>query len=119
MRRPWIAALAALLVCLVVLGFVLSQQTTAPRAGDATTAAGLGLMLLDEPGGVSVLAVTERSAAYRAGVLPGDVLLRADGQPLPSAAELEQFLALDPLRTRLQLELLRNGAPLSITLRCK
>jgi len=43
--------------------------------------------------GVVVRALAQGSALARAGVLPGDVLLRVDGEPVRSAAQARGMLA--------------------------
>jgi len=62
------------------------------------------------PAGVVVRALSQGSALARAGVLPGDVLLRVDGEPVRSAAQARGMLA--PLgsaaSTSLRLEVQRN-----------
>lgn len=92
MQRRLIVLLLAL--CLLAGGAILSHHPFAPEpAESATRMAALGLMLLDGEEGISVLAVQDSSPADRAGILPGDVLLRADGTRVADILQLEALLA--------------------------
>lgn len=57
--------------------------------------AALGLMLLEREQGLYVLAVTQDSPADKAGVLPGDYLLRADEEPLADSGQLDALVRED------------------------
>ncbi len=65
------------------------------RAADATAApadGGLGLILRGIPRvGIEVLAVAADSAAARAGLRRGDLILTVDGQPIADAGRLDQI----------------------------
>lgn len=76
----------------------------------------LGLMLLEEKGGIYVLAVTDRSPACRAGIEPGDLLTEADGESLTEIAQLEAMLQTMPESGALRLGLVREGASMALTL---
>ena len=76
----------------------------------------LGLMLLEEKGGIYVLAVTDRSLACRAGIEPGDLLTEADGESLTEIAQLEAMLQTVPESGALRLGLVRDGASMTLTL---
>ena len=76
----------------------------------------LGLMLLEEKGGIYVLAVTDRSPACRAGIEPGDLLTEADGESLTEIAQLEAMLQTMPESRALRLGLVREGASMALTL---
>lgn len=107
---------AALLVsaCLLAAGIQYGfRQGAIPEAEDS--AAGIGLMLVEDAQGLYVLAVTQDSPADKAGVRPGDYLLSAGGQALDSAARLETLLEGDP--PLLQLLIRRNGQALTVVLR--
>jgi len=85
MRKQAIAIVLGL--WLLVAGAVfLHAGIPAPPDKAVTRMAELGLVLLDGEEGVSVLAVRNRSTADRAGILPGDVLLQADGIALPTSS---------------------------------
>ena len=76
----------------------------------------LGLMLLEDEGGIYVLAVTDRSPACRAGIEPGDLLTGVDGKSLTEIAQLEAMLQHVPEGGAMRLGLVRNGASMTLTL---
>lgn len=88
-RWKWL--LPGILLVLAVVIACLLCSAPSPRH-EVTNAAELGLILLDDAEGVVVLAVQDRSMADQAGILPGDVLLRANDTPLHTIAELEQLM---------------------------
>ena len=63
-----------------------------PMRINATTAADLGMMLLERADGVSVLAVLDGSMADRAGIRPGDMLLQVDDKRILSMEDLNTVL---------------------------
>lgn len=85
---------AALVLALVLLGMGLyhglSRDDALPT--DYSSAA-LGLMLLEKPEGLYVLAVTQGSPADRSGVQPGDYLVALGDEPLSDLAHLEALLS--------------------------
>lgn len=87
---------AALLSALLLIAAGV-YQALRPDDGLRTEGSGaaLGLMLLNREQGIYVLAVTQDSPADRAGVLPGDYLLRADGEPLADSDQLDAMLRED------------------------
>ncbi|MBP3649580.1 MAG: PDZ domain-containing protein [Clostridia bacterium] len=87
----WKWYLPLMLLVLVVVAACILCRAPSPQ-GEITNAAELGLLLLDDVGGVVVLAVQDRSMADQAGILPGDVLLHADDTPFHTIAELEQLM---------------------------
>lgn len=80
---------ALLLLALALVGVGLCHGLRREDAPSAQGSAGLGLMLLEKEHGLYVLAVTENSPADRAGVLPGDYLISADGVLLTESAQLD------------------------------
>ena len=64
---------------------------------------------------VEILSVTERSAATRAGLRPGDWLLALDEQPTPSVDALIRLLTGDRIGKPLPVTLLRGRERLSVT----
>ena len=76
----------------------------------------LGLMLLEERGGIYVLAVTDRSPACRAGIEPVDLLTGVNGDSLTEIAQLEAMLQHVPEGGALRLGLVRDGASMTLTL---
>ena len=84
------AMLAAALLGLLLAGVLLHERPQdPPRAVDS---AALGLLLLDAEEGVYVLAVSERSLADQAGLLPGDCILCAGDEALGEATGLNRLL---------------------------
>lgn len=105
-KLRWIICLSALLMLLIAMGFMLAAPSDSSQSG-VTSMADLGLMLLDVTEGVSVLAVQDQSPADRAGILPGDLLLQADGTAFHSIEQLESLLY--PLQQHaMQLQLQRT-----------
>ncbi len=66
--------------------------------------------------GLLVSSVAEDSPAARAGLLVGDVIVGADGQPVSSIETLRARLGAERVGGRLQLELARGGQALQLTL---
>jgi serine protease Do len=67
--------------------------------------------------GALVLEVFPRSAAARAGVQPGDVIVRFDGQPVETNAELVRLTARATPGATVEVGMLRFGTPLLVKLR--
>jgi serine protease Do len=80
---------------------------------DPDTAAQLGQT---RPQGVLVQRVHKRGAAARAGLLPGDVILRVDRVAVDTPAALNYRLSLRPLGSSVPLTVLRRGRELSLDL---
>lgn len=116
-RKRLVCAFVVALALTAALLWYAAGRDTAP--GGAPTPAGLGMMLVDEPEGVTVLAVKAHSAAQRSGVQPGDVLISAQGVAVDAAASLEALLEQSPPIDILHLHFDRNGAPVEITLVCE
>jgi serine protease DegQ len=81
------------------LGITIEDLTPA-RADD---------MHLELPGGAVITHVEPGSAAARAGIAPGDVIVRANGQPIQDAGDLRNLVGLLPVGTALQIVLYRDG----------
>lgn len=78
---------------------------------------GMGIVVqVNDDNTIQVLKVYEQSPAEKAGIRVGDVLLRANGEPLTgkTAIELGEHLSGDS-GTNLVLEISRDGAPIEIT----
>ena len=104
--------LAAAGVALACLMHFPAQQHASPPSRMTE----LGLMLLEEEGGVYVLAVTDNSLACRAGIEPGDLLTEADGVTLTEITQLEGMLQASPADGLLHLCLTRDGMPMTLAL---
>ena len=68
-----------------------------------------GDMHLELPGGAVITHVEPGSAAARAGIAPGDVIVRANGQPIQDAGDLRNLVGLVPVGADLQIVLYRDG----------
>lgn len=108
----------ALALALAAMGLAMAFLCAPARESDAPPArmTELGLMLLEEKGGIYVLAVTDRSPACRAGIEPGDLLTGVDGKSLTEIAQLEAMLQDMPEGGVLRLGLVRDGASMTLTL---
>ncbi len=72
-------------------------------------------MKVDAQRGAFVSQVVPNSAAAKAGVKAGDVVVSMNGKPLSSFAALRAEVGSLPVGTKLQLGLLRDGKPVSVT----
>lgn len=78
---------------------------------DPRLAAGLGL---EQPRGAAVTQVYPGSAAAAAGLQVGDVILAANGQRIDTSEDLRNFQGLQPVDSRISLDVRRNGKPVTI-----
>ncbi|SFV34226.1 Do/DeqQ family serine protease [Pseudoxanthomonas sp. YR558] len=83
---------------------------------DERTARGLGL---DAPRGALVTRVYPGSAAATAGLQPGDVVTTANGQRIDNRAALHNFEGLQPVGTRVALDVRRDGKPVQLNVALK
>jgi len=115
-RRMLKGLLLMLAATLLVLGIChgLYPREMAQKSM-STGSAAQGLMLLDKDSSVYVLAVTDQSAAFAAGVQPGDFILRADGMDVSSAMQLDAFF--DGKREALELLVRRSEGERLLTIR--
>ncbi|RMG32312.1 MAG: DegQ family serine endoprotease [Gammaproteobacteria bacterium] len=72
---------------------------------------------LDRPVGALVVEVAPGSAAERAGLRPGDVIVRIGDHEVGNASDLLSRLGVARIGQRLQLQILRNGKPRTIQVR--
>jgi serine protease DegQ len=66
-------------------------------------------MRLEPPAGAVITHVEPGSAAARAGIAPGDVIVRANGQSIQDAGDLRNMVGLLPVGAELQIVLYRDG----------
>jgi len=78
---------------------------------DARIAAGLKL---GEPRGAVVTRVDAGSTAAVAGLQPGDVILAANGQRIDDSDTLRNFVGLQPVGSKITLDVRRDGKPLTL-----
>ena len=64
---------------------------------------------LDRPEGALVASVEKGGPAEKAGLQPGDVIRRANGQPIVASGDLPAIVSLSTPGERLQLEVVRQG----------
>lgn len=83
-----------------------SQDVTVPLAQ------ALGL---DEPRGALVTQVFKGSAAAGAGLLAGDVVVAANGERIEGRDALRNFEGLQPVGSRIALDVRRDGKPLQLS----
>jgi serine protease Do len=70
---------------------------------------------LDVPRGALVLDVVPRGAGAAAGILPGDVILKAGEKTISTSGELAAIVTLGAPGRRLELAVWRDGKPLSVS----
>ena len=66
-------------------------------------------MGLDLRGGAVISEIEAGSAAARAGLAPGDVIVEVNGQPVLDADDLRNLIGLMPVGTDLAIVLYREG----------
>jgi serine protease DegQ len=89
------------------LGIVLQDLT--PALADA--------MALDLRGGAVIAEVEPGSAAARAGIQAGDVIVEVNGQPILDAGDLRNLVGVMPVGTELDIVLYRAGRERSLSAR--
>ena len=72
---------------------------------------------LDTPAGAVVLRVEPGSPAARSGLVEGDIVVGFDGRLIAEPAVLVLLLTRSPIDTVVQLDVIRNGSPLTIPIR--
>jgi S1-C subfamily serine protease len=110
------------------IGFAIPSNT-ARRVSDEIRATGhvergyLGMALKDPPpgsaapAGAVVAAVEPRSPAVAAGVRPGDVVVSFDGEAITEPTSLVLLLTRAPVGVEVPMGVLRDGEPLTLTVR--
>ena len=69
---------------------------------------------LDEARGAIVAEVVPGSAAEKAGLRSGDIILNVDDEPIRDGADLRNIVGLTPVGTDITLAILRRGAPMTL-----
>ncbi|MFC1740849.1 PDZ domain-containing protein, partial [Pseudomonadota bacterium] len=64
---------------------------------------------LERPVGALVNDVTEGSAAERAGIEPGDVILAFNDEPIESSGDLPPLVGINPPGTKAEVLVIRSG----------
>ena len=72
-------------------------------------------MHLDRSGGALVSQVLTGSAAAKAGLRAGDVIVALDGKPVAGASTLRNAVGLLRIGTEIKLDVIRNGKPATVT----
>ncbi len=72
---------------------------------------------LQKPEGALVAEVMNGSPANRAGIVPGDVILEADGMPIRSVSDMQRFLIKARIGQTAKLTIWRDKAKRTVTLR--
>lgn len=67
--------------------------------------------------GVEVVEVVERSPAARAGIRPGDIIVRGSGEAVEDVSRLQALLTGERIDTELDLEIVRSGDLISVVCR--
>lgn len=113
MRRMLRAVVLALALAMIAAGMIHSfRRADVPMSGGSSAA--LGIMLLEREKELYVLAVTQDSPADKAGIRPGDYLLRAGDVPLDSVAQLDALI--DAAEHALSVRIRRSGQELLLHL---
>jgi len=96
---------------------LLSSAEKILKAGGDIRAGWLGVFIntpdLSKGPGVTVLRVEQDSPARRAGLVPGDVLLKFDGSEIRDAMQFIQLVQNAPIGSRVKLDVSRQGRLLS------
>ena len=71
---------------------------------------------MDQAKGAIIADVTRDSPAEKAGLKPGDVVVTADGRAIEDSSALSRYIASKPPGSTVRLQILRNGAPSTMSL---
>jgi uncharacterized protein len=92
-----------------------SQKRLGVQTQDLTVEIAALLDIPHQPG-VVVTEVARDGVALSAGIQRGDVITKANGQPIQSARELEMFLQSIEAKTQIKLEVIKKGKPTVIVI---
>jgi S1-C subfamily serine protease len=71
---------------------------------------------LGRPGGVQIMQVVQDSAAERAGMQRGDLLVELDGEPIADATDLQRLMVQERIGRRIEARVLRDGDQRTLSL---
>lgn len=100
-RRMWVITAGSVMHIIIALVAIVSVYGFGGR--------------LQEAGRVTIYAVSADSPADLAGLKPNDVVTSIDGVPMPTATKFRDTLAATAPGTNVQLGVLRDGSPLTLT----
>ncbi len=94
-----------------------SAKRIIAKGGDIQTGwLGVSPEAYPDPGnGVTVAGIEEDSPAYRAGLMPGDVMVKWNGAAIEDQRKLIQMIQDTPIGSKAAIEVLRQGKPVSLT----
>ncbi|MBW4576077.1 MAG: trypsin-like peptidase domain-containing protein [Aphanothece sp. CMT-3BRIN-NPC111] len=95
----------------------IQMATLTPELKENINSNSNGGLNVNEDKGILVVKVIANSPAAQAGIRPGDVIQKIDGQAVTDAGDLQQKVERTQLGSSLQLELRRNGQPLKLAVR--
>ena len=117
-RRPPISDSAGFRAVISPISQMLGSAEKILRAGSNIRTGWLGIYLGGEPSGsgdsIVVRSVEESSPAQRAGLAPGDALLRWNGKQIKDAKRFVQTIQETGIGSRVALEVLRQGKPMTV-----
>lgn len=118
-RSVLCGAIAALLLTFTAFADTPAKRSTRPAPVSQTPSAPLpplGVSLLDQPGGVKVVAVTPGSLAASAGIQPGDVIVRCNGQTVTSASVFSSLVQTRSTTAPFEFELSRGRSTVTVSI---
>lgn len=118
MRRlvHWLLLTLAAIFVVAGIWHGIARSGQSPQITGSGSAA-LGLVLLNDDGCVYVLAVSDQSPAYHAGLEPGDYILRAGETTVEDFNVLNELIEAE--QSSLRLTIRREGEERMVVLPCK
>jgi serine protease Do len=89
-----------------------SDAQPSPTAASVPRVFGVGVM--PGGGGLQVVLVQPGSIAAKSGILPGDVLVSLDGEPINQKGDVQRIVATRAEGSIVSIHLVRNGAPMDL-----
>jgi membrane-associated protease RseP (regulator of RpoE activity) len=122
-RRKVLGFVWGLALCCAIAGGIVYRAVSDRSPGNAPIAAQaqpsyLGVYFGDEDrGGAFIESIaTDGGPADQAGLIEGDLIIEANGQPIRNNDEMRRFLAATPAGTQIPIKILRDGERLELTL---